>query len=197
MHAYDLLTQLKAKKKEGGDLQALRDEFAAVKVDLGYGLLLKKYTDKVIDATPQQIDQAMHDSIPKVAPLFLGFRLMVGLGVLFLFIFTASFYFLIRKRLANQRWLLRLALISIPLPWVAIEAGWIVAEYGRQPWTIAGILPTHLSVSTLSVQDLYFSLTGFMLFYTSLLVVELYLIFKYARLGPSALHTGKYHFETA
>lgn len=196
MHAYDLLTQLKSNTLEGEALQAVKDEFKEAKADLGYGLLLKKYTDKVVDATPQQIDQAMHDSIPKVAPLFFGFRLMVGLGVLFLFIFSASFYFLIRKRLAKQRWLLKLALFSIPLPWVAIEAGWIVAEYGRQPWTIAGVLPTHLSASTLSANDLVFSLTGFILFYTALLIVELYLIIKYARLGPSALHTGKYHFET-
>ena len=79
----------------------------------------------------------------------------------------------------------------------AIETGWLVAEYGRQPWTISGVLPTHLSASTLQVNDLYFSLAGFMGFYTLLLVVELYLMFKYARLGPSSLHTGKYHFERA
>ena len=196
MHAYELLSTLKSKQFTGAELQALKEQFQTAKADLGYGLLLKKYTDKVVDATPTQIDAAMHDSIPKVAPLFFGFRLMVALGVLFLFIFSASFYFLVRKRLAKQRWLLRLALFSIPLPWVAIEAGWIVAEYGRQPWTIAGVLPTHLSVSSLSKNDLLFSLSGFALFYTALLVVELFLIFKYARLGPSALHTGKYHFET-
>jgi cytochrome d ubiquinol oxidase subunit I len=70
-----------------------------------------------------------------------------------------------------------------------------VAEYGRQPWTIAGILPTHLSASNVPASNLYFSLAGFALFYTVLLVVELTLMFKYARLGPSALHTGKYHWE--
>ncbi|MBI3731070.1 MAG: cytochrome ubiquinol oxidase subunit I [Burkholderiales bacterium] len=191
MAAYASLTRLK-----GGDKSPeARADFERLKKDLGYGLLLKKYTANVVDATPEQIDKASHDSIPKVAPMFLGFRLMVGLGILFLFIFSTSFYFLIRRRLAKQRWLLKLALYSIPLPWVAIETGWIVAEYGRQPWTISGILPTHLSASTLQVNDLYFSLAGFMGFYTLLLVLELYLMFKYARLGPSALHTGKYHFE--
>lgn len=196
MQAYSLLTQLKSPDLDPTQRSEIKQTFSQMKVDLGYGLLLKKYTDKVVDATPAQIDQATHDSVPKVAPLFFGFRLMVALGVLFLFIFSASFYFLVRKRLAQQRWLLRLALYSIPLPWVAIEAGWIVAEYGRQPWTIAGILPTHLSASTLQASDVYFSLTGFIIFYTGLLVVELFLLFKYARLGPSALHTGKYHFET-
>jgi cytochrome d ubiquinol oxidase subunit I len=73
--------------------------------------------------------------------------------------------------------------------------GWIVAEYGRQPWTIAGILPTHLSASNIQPSNLYFSLAGFALFYTVLLVIEMKLMFKYARLGPSALHTGKYHWE--
>ena len=94
-----------------------------------------------------------------------------------------------------KTWLLKLTVVAIPLPWLAAELGWFVAEYGRQPWTISGILPTHLSSSSLSVSDLHFSLAGFLLFYTRLLIIELYLMFKYARLGPSSLHTGRYHFE--
>jgi cytochrome d ubiquinol oxidase subunit I len=90
---------------------------------------------------------------------------------------------------------MKVALWSIPLPWIAIELGWIVAEYGRQPWSISEVLPTHLSVSSVSVGQLWFSLTGFVLFYTALLVVELYLIVKYVREGPSSLGTGRYHFE--
>ena len=191
MKAYAALTRLKS----GDTSEEAKAEFKALKKDLGYGLLLKKYTANVVDATPEQITKATNDSIPKVAPLFLGFRLMVGLGILFLFIFSISFFFLITRRLSKHRWLLKLALFSIPLPWVAIEVGWMVAEYGRQPWTISGILPTHLSASTLQANDLYFSLAGFMGFYTLLLAVELFLMFKYARLGPSSLHTGKYHFE--
>jgi len=79
---------------------------------------------------------------------------------------------------------------------VAAELGWIVAEYGRQPWSISEVLPVYLSVSSVSMGQILFSLSGFVLFYTALLVVELYLMFKYARLGPSSLHTGRYHFET-
>jgi cytochrome d ubiquinol oxidase subunit I len=191
MVAYSVLTRLKA----GDKSPATRTEFDQLKQDLGYGLLLKKYAPNVVDATPAQIALAVDDTIPKVAPLFWSFRGMVALGFLFLFIFSASFYFLIRKRLAPQRWLLRLAVFSIPLPWIAAELGWVVAEYGRQPWTIAGILPTHLSASTLQVGNLYFSLAGFILFYTFLLVVEMFLMVKYARRGPSSLHTGKYHWE--
>ena len=102
-----------------------------------------------------------------------------------------------RRNLAPQRWLQRCALYSIPLPWIAAELGWFVAEYGRQPWIISGVLPTSLGASTLTVHDLWFSLAGFIGFYTLLLVVELYLMFKYARLGPSSLGTGAYHHETA
>jgi cytochrome d ubiquinol oxidase subunit I len=93
--------------------------------------------------------------------------------------------------------LLHVALWSIPLPWIAAECGWIVAEYGRQPWTISEVLPTHLSVSSVTVGQIVFSLGGFIAFYTALLVVELYLMFKYARLGPSSLGTGRYHGEAA
>jgi cytochrome d ubiquinol oxidase subunit I len=81
------------------------------------------------------------------------------------------------------------------VPWIAAEMGWIVAEMGRQPWTISGILPTHLSTSSLSADNLYFSLAGFIGFYTLLLIVEMFLMFRYARLGPSSLHTGQYFFE--
>nr|WP_211841791.1 cytochrome ubiquinol oxidase subunit I [Massilia eburnea] len=191
MKAYAALIRIKAGDKSPEAFAAFKE----LEKDLGYGLLLKKYTPNVVDATEAQIRMAVNDTIPKVAPLFWAFRGMVALGLLFLFIFGASFYFLIRKRLAPQRWLLKLAVIAIPLPWVAAELGWIVAEYGRQPWTIAGILPTHLSASSIQPSSLYFSLAGFALFYTVLLIIELKLMFKYARLGPSALHTGKYHWE--
>ena len=191
MRAYAALTRLKA----GDKSPAARAAFLALQPDLGYGLLLKKYTPNVIDATEAQIAAAVGDTIPKVAPLFWSFRLMVALGLLFLLIFSASFYFLVRQRLARQRWLLRLAVVAIPLPWVAAELGWVVAEYGRQPWTIAGILPTHLSASTLQPANLYFSLAGFLTFYTLLLVIEMGLMIKFTRRGPSSLHTGRYHWE--
>ena len=191
MLSYAALTRLKS----GDKSPQARAEFLRLQPDLGYGLLLKKYTPNVIDATDAQIKAAVNDTIPKVAPLFWSFRIMVGLGLLFLFIFSASLYFLIRKRLAQQRWLLRLAVASIPLPWVAAELGWVVAEYGRQPWTIAGILPTHLSASTLQPSNLSFSVAGFLVFYTLLLVIEMGLMIKYTRQGPSSLHTGRYHWE--
>ena len=185
-------------KMRGGDRSPdVRKRFDETKEDLGHALLLKKYTANVVDATPEQIRLAAADTIPRVAPMFWAFRIMVGLGVLFLFIFSAAFYFLARRNLAPQRWLLRLALYSIPLPWIAAELGWIVAEYGRQPWTISGVLPTMLSVSNVPSSSVYASLSAFIAFYSALLVVEMYLMLKYIRLGPASLHTGKYDFEAA
>jgi cytochrome d ubiquinol oxidase subunit I len=191
MKAYAALQTLKSGDKSPEALAA----FGKVKDDLGYGLLLKRYTTNVVDATPAQIKAAVNDTIPRVAPIFWSFRVMVALGFWFLFVFASAFYLLARRRLYRNRWILKAALWSIPLPWIAAELGWIVAEYGRQPWSISEVLPTYLSASSLTAGQLYFSLGGFVLFYTGLLVVEMVLMFKYARQGPSSLGTGRYDFE--
>jgi len=191
MKAYAALQTLKS----GDKSPAALDAFGKLKDDLGYGLLLKRYTPNVVDATPAQIKSAVNDTIPRVAPIFWSFRVMVALGFWFLFVFGAAFYLLARRRLYRNRWILKAALWSIPLPWIAAELGWIVAEYGRQPWSISEVLPTYLSTSSLSASQLYFSLGGFMLFYTGLLIVEMVLMFKYARQGPSSLGTGRYDSE--
>ena len=77
--------------------------------------------------------------------------------------------------------------VSLPLPWLACEVGWVVAEFGRQPWVVEGELPTFLAASTLPIQDLWISIGGFVFFYSLLAVIELYLMVKYIRLGPEAL----------
>ncbi|PPD03980.1 MAG: cytochrome d terminal oxidase subunit 1 [Methylobacter sp.] len=193
MQAYAGLQKLRT----GDNSEATRELFSRHKADLGYGLLLKKYTDHVVDADEATIQKAADDSIPNVAPLFWTFRVMVACGFTLLFIFGMAFYYCATRVADQKRWLMRMAVWCIPLPWIAAETGWFVAEYGRQPWTISGVLPTHLSVSSLSSGQLWLSLSGFALFYTVLLVIEMYLMFKYVRLGPSSLHTGRYYFEKA
>jgi cytochrome d ubiquinol oxidase subunit I len=175
---------------------ALRAAFEVHEADLGFGLLLKKYVVDVRQATPDIIDQAAWSTIPNVAPMFWSFRVMVGLGVSFLLLFSLSLLFSLKNTFTQKTWLLRWALVWIPMPWIACELGWVVAEYGRQPWTIYGLLPTHLSTSTLSAASVAASLTGFVVFYTGLLIAEMYLMVKYARLGPASLQTGRYHLET-
>jgi cytochrome d ubiquinol oxidase subunit I len=188
MLAYTALEKLRA----GDASDETKAAFEKTKSNLGHGLLLKKYTPRVTDATEEQIKMAARDTIPRVAPMFWTFRIMVAAGFTILFIFMASFYYVAKRNIAEKKWLLKLALYGIPLPWIAAEMGWIVAEYGRQPWTICGILPTNLSTSNLDQSSVYFSLAGFVGFYTLLLVAEMYLMFKYARLGPQCLHTGQY-----
>ena len=191
MQAYALLGQLR-----GGDLsEQTLSAFNLVKKDLGYGLLLKKYTDTVVDASDAQIEAAALDSIPGVASIFWTFRLMVFSGVLMLGLFICAFWASIRRNETRKPWLLKWALFSLPLPWVATQTGWYVAEHGRQPWSIGEVLPTHLSASSLSTGDVWGSLLALAAFYTVLLVIEMYLMIKFTRQGPSSLHTGRYHFE--
>lgn len=191
MIAYGLLEQLRS----GNKTDAIIAEFDAVKHDLGYGLLLKKYTEDVVNASEEHIKLAARESVPPVAPLFWSFRVMVGSGMIMLLIFTLSFYHCAKRQEYKKRWLLRSALFALPLPWIAAETGWFVAEFGRQPWSISGILPTHLSTSSVSVDSVYNSLTAFIVFYSILFIIEMYLMIRFARLGPSSLHTGRYHFE--
>jgi len=174
----------------------LRKQFALHKDNLGFGLLLRKYTTDMNAVTPEMINKATDDTIPRVTPLFWSFRIMVGLGFAMLLLFGLAFWCSVRGCFAERRWLLRWALYFLPMPWIACELGWVVAEYGRQPWTIYGVLPTHLSVSTLSVNSLYGSLAGFVGFYTVLLIVEIYLMQRFARQGPGSLGTGRYANET-
>ncbi|MDC7787680.1 cytochrome ubiquinol oxidase subunit I [Rhodoplanes sp. TEM] len=174
---------------------AARERFEAHKADLGFGLLLKKYVASMDEVTPALIERAAADTIPAVAPMFWSFRIMVALGFMFFALFGLAFWHSLRNTFQDRRWLLRWAFWSLPTPWIASELGWFVAEYGRQPWTIYGVLPTHLSVSTLTVESLYGSIAGFVGFYTILLVAELYLMVKFARQGPGSLGTGRYAGE--
>jgi cytochrome d ubiquinol oxidase subunit I len=192
IRAYEYLQRL----RNGDTSEANIALFEEHKADLGYGLLLKAFTPNVVDATDEQIKQAVKLSIPRVAPLFWTFRIMVAVGFSLLFIITMGFYYNARRQIENKRWLLHLTLWSIPLPWIAVETGWFVAEFGRQPWAIGEVLPTFVATSSLTVNHLLFSLIGFIGFYTFLLVIEMWLMFHFARQGPSSLHTGRYHFES-
>lgn len=191
MVAYGLLEKIRAGDKSVNTIAA----FNEVKGDLGYGLLLKKYTPAVVDATEEQIKKASLDTVPNVASLFWTFRVMVFSGIAMLALFACCFYFTLKNSYESKPWLLKWALYSLPLPWLATQTGWYVAEHGRQPWTVGEVLPTHLSASSLSTGDLWGSLIALIGFYTVLLVIEMYLMIRFSRLGPSSLHTGRYHFE--
>jgi cytochrome d ubiquinol oxidase subunit I len=184
IQSYDALEQIRAlqgRTPVPADLTARFEEHSA---QLGYALLLKRYLDDPRKASDAQIAMAANDTVPQVAPLFWSFRIMVALGMYFI-LFTGTFFVLsARRRLDAYPWLLKVAVWSIPLPWIAAEAGWIVAELGRQPWAIEGVLPTAVAVSNLGIQTVLTTLIGFVVLYTILIVVEMKLMLKAIRKGP-------------
>ncbi len=178
--AYQALTRI---QKNPEDQQA-KSDFLAHSQYLGYGLLLKKYTDVVVDATEAQITVAANSLKPHVSSLFFSFRIMVACGLFFIFLFGTGFYLNIQQKLHQTRWYLHLSFWALPLPWIAAELGWVVAECGRQPWVVQGILPTFMATSSLSATQLITSLAGFFIFYTALAVIEIFLLVKYIKMGP-------------
>jgi cytochrome bd ubiquinol oxidase subunit I len=122
---------------------------------------------------------------PPVWPTFLSFKLMVGLGMVFLLLSFLGWRKARRGRLESSPGFLKIMIYALPLPYLAILLGWVVAEVGRQPWLVYGVLKTSEGVSrTLSTGQLVFSLVGFSVLYGALAVVDVFLLAKYARKGP-------------
>lgn len=180
MLAYGALQQL----QDHADDVAAKATLDQHEGDLGYALLLKRYTPTITDASDAQIHAAAKDTVPGVASLFWSFRIMVACGFFFILLFALSFYWGTKDTLIQKRWFLRTLFYSLPLPWVAIELGWYVAEHGRQPWVIDGVLPTYLGTSSVTTSDVWISLIGFIILYTGLAIVEAILMVKYIKLGP-------------
>jgi cytochrome bd ubiquinol oxidase subunit I len=183
IEAYTALGVLRA---DPGQPEA-RERFAAHQEDLGYALLLLRYVEDPATATPRHIEQAAWGTVPNVPVLFWSFRVMVGLGLYFILLFATAFWLAARHRFEQNRWFLRLAFLSLPLPWIAAELGWIVAEYGRQPWAIDGVLPTFLGASPVPAGNVWLSLAGFVVFYSALAVVDVFLLVRTIRRGPEGL----------
>jgi len=170
--------------------------FSTTQQDLGFAYLLLPYTTDVAHATPEQITAAAKSGIPNLLISFFTFRIMIAIwGVCFILLLLGVI-FALRHSVIQHRFFLRCCLYAIPLPYIAAECGWVLAEVGRQPWAIHNILPTFMGISTLDTASLITSLVLFTLFYGVLFSLELFLMFKFARKGPSTLGTGKYHFET-
>lgn len=183
--AYDAVQTLRANP---ADLTA-RASFEQHKHDLGYGLLLKKYVADPRAADRATIQKAAWDTVPNVPVLFWSFRSMAGIGFLFIGFFGFAFL-LMTLRNFQARWFLRLAVLVIPLPWIAAELGWVLAELGRQPWAVEGVLPTFLGASSLTAGQIWTTIIGFTLLYGTLAVVEVGLILRTIKRGPYAGHEG-------
>ena len=181
--AYDAL--MKIRENKGSVPPEVKLQFENHSDDLGFALLLKRYADDPRKADEEMIRKAANDTVPHVLPIFWAFRIMVAIGFTFIAVLAYFFYTASFRGMRFPRWALRLGVLIIPLPWIAVELGWIVAEYGRQPWVVDSILPTALGVSSLSVGQLALTLAGFVLLYTVLFIVEIGLMMKYVRKGPT------------
>ncbi|PIE10840.1 MAG: cytochrome d terminal oxidase subunit 1 [Rhodobacterales bacterium] len=180
--AYDALMTIR--EQRDATPPEIRTAFEEHSDNLGFAMLLKRYLDDPRLATDEQIAMAAEDTIPGVGPLFWAFRLMVALGFSFIAVMAYFFWRASFRNMQFPRWSLIAAVAIIPTPWIAAELGWFVAEFGRQPWTVDGVLPTALSASHLSVMDLAITLAGFVTFYSILFVIEMGLMLKYIRKGP-------------
>ena len=172
MLAYSALGKLRA---DPNDAKA-RAELAQYGDDLGYALLLKRIRPDIENATQADITKAAWGTVPRVALLFWSFRIMVGCGFFFSLLFGLAFYLVSTGPILRARWLLWVLVFTLPLPWIAAEAGWVVAEVGRQPWVVEGVLPTFLAVSNISANNVLVTLIGFIGFYSTLLLVDIYLM---------------------
>jgi cytochrome d ubiquinol oxidase subunit I len=119
---------------------------------------------------------------PPVLLTFLSFRLMVALGGLFILLTVIGWF--LRNRLTENRWYLTIMMLAIPLPYLAIEAGWVLAEVGRQPWIVYGLMRTSDAASPIMGGQVMASLIAFILVYGILGVLGFYLIAKNAIKGP-------------
>jgi len=135
------------------------------------------------DAEVKGLKDFPKDERPPVMVTFISFRLMAGLG--FLLLALAFFAWLKRNNIEDYPKFLKILVYSIPLPYLAIELGWTLAEVGRQPWLVYGLMKTSHGVSNaISTPQVATSLIGFFLIYSLLGLADFYLLFKYARKGP-------------
>ena len=156
-------------KKEGDQLRASQalKTFEQNQAYMGYGYLKKP-----------------EDAVPNVALSFYSFHTMVGLGTWFLILFIISLYYSMTNEMHNKKWLLYLAIATIPLGYVAQEAGWIVAEAGRQPWAIQDLLPVGMAASNITTTSVMVTFWLFAVLFTALLIAEVKIMIKQIKIGP-------------
>jgi len=109
---------------------------------------------------------------------------MVGLGFYFILFFSLALFFVFVDKLESKKWFLRLSVLTIPLAYIASMSGWIVAEVGRQPWTIQDLLPTVAAVSQIDASAVQITFWLFMVIFTALLIAEIKIMTKQINIGP-------------
>jgi len=128
------------------------------------------------------------DAIPNISLSFYSFHIMVSLGIWFLLLFILSLFATLKDKIASNRWLLWAMLFTIPLGYVAQEAGWIVAEVGRQPWAIQDLLPVGMATSNIASSSVMITFWLFAILFTALLVAEVKIMITQIKLGVDGGH---------
>ena len=128
--------------------------------------------------------QSPEQLVPNSPLLFYSFRVLVGAGCLFILMLALVWWYNRRDKLAEKRWLLRLAILCIPLAYLASQAGWVVAEVGRQPWVIQDLMPVGVGVSKLPGESVATTFFIFLALFTALLIAELSILFRQIKAGP-------------
>ena len=167
-NALDALAVYRSLKNEAPELAAAARQMLDETVDyMGYGHLEKP-----------------EDVVPPVGVVFWAFRLMIGLGMLVALVLLLCCWFSWKKQLDGKAWLLWAAIICIPLAYVAGQCGWIVAEVGRQPWTIQGLLPVNVAISSLSAGAVKTTFFVFLGVFALFLAIEIRILLAAIKKGP-------------
>mgnify|MGYP000201127314 FL=1 len=166
--AIDALKTYKQAVKDKDDalasqsLQTLRANFR----DFGYGYLSSPY-----------------DTIPPVPLVFYSFRLMVGLGMLFVLLFICSWWYAKKRKFEKFKFIPYLAIACVPLAYIASQCGWIVAEVGRQPWVVQNLMPTNVAITRIASGWVVTTFWMFAILFTLLLIAEIGIMFTQIRKG--------------
>jgi cytochrome bd ubiquinol oxidase subunit I len=171
----DALLEFK-KAREGNDVDKI-EEFKTKFAD-------KQFFDEYFRYFGYSYIQSPEDVIPHVPASFYSFHLMVYLGFLFILIFTLAIIFLFKGTLSMHRWFLWVAVFSIPLPFIAGEAGWIVTEMGRQPWIIQDLMTVSSGVSNITTGSVLTTFILFAVLFTVLLIAEISIMIRQIKTGP-------------
>jgi len=166
------LAAFKQARKDKNDAVAAQalTRFTANKEYLGYGYL-----------------NSPEEAVPPVSTSFYSFHIMVILGSLFPVIFLAFLFFTLKGKIAEQRWLLPIGVLSFFLGHVAQQMGWVVAEVGRQPWAIQGLMPVKVATTKLAVGNVQATFFMFLAIFTLLLIAEIKIMMKQISIGPEGL----------
>ena len=122
--------------------------------------------------------------IPNVPLVYWSFRLMIGFGMVGILLFILAFIALHKDKLQDWKWLLWLGIITIPMAYLSGQFGWVVAEVGRQPWTIQGLLPVKAAISSLSVGAVKTTFFVFLGVFALFLVIEIRIMIQAFKKGP-------------